>query len=192
MTFEHTFSRREHLLAAALHEFSAHGYAQASLNRILAAAGMSKGQLYHHFGSKEGLYLALVAELVRQRRAHPVPLHADLFAALRAQVLAARAFAAAHPALHRFAEALQRERGRPIHDRAAAAHRLDDVDGVRGLVAWAHARGDLCEGLSLEAAQRIVSACMDNIAALAALEAPGDVEARVDEVVAFLRRGLAR
>ena len=60
MKFRADFEHRYALTGAALDEFSEHGYDAASVNRILAAAGMSKGQLYHHFANKEALYLALV------------------------------------------------------------------------------------------------------------------------------------
>ncbi len=43
VTFRADFEHRDALIGAALDEFSEHGYHAASLNRILAAAGMSKG-----------------------------------------------------------------------------------------------------------------------------------------------------
>lgn len=42
---------------AALDEFAAHGFHDASLNRVLEASGMSKGSLYYHFDGKEDLYV---------------------------------------------------------------------------------------------------------------------------------------
>jgi AcrR family transcriptional regulator len=53
---------RQRLLVAALDRFTAQGYAAASVREIVAAAGVSKPVLYYHFGSKEGLYLALLQE----------------------------------------------------------------------------------------------------------------------------------
>jgi AcrR family transcriptional regulator len=40
--------------------FAEHGYDGASMDAIAAAAGISKPMVYSYFGSKEGLYLALV------------------------------------------------------------------------------------------------------------------------------------
>jgi AcrR family transcriptional regulator len=48
--------QQETILRAALAEFAAHGFADASLNRIIEAAGISKGSLYYYFDSKEDLY----------------------------------------------------------------------------------------------------------------------------------------
>lgn len=41
---------------AALVEFAAHGFHDASLNRMIEAAGISKGSLYYYFDGKEDLY----------------------------------------------------------------------------------------------------------------------------------------
>ncbi|MDI9590665.1 MAG: TetR/AcrR family transcriptional regulator [Acidobacteriota bacterium] len=59
--------RYPELYEAALDEFSRKGFEEASLNSILKAADMSKGSLYHNFGDKFGLYLALMDIIVRRR-----------------------------------------------------------------------------------------------------------------------------
>lgn len=55
--------QQEALLDAALEEFAAHGYGGASLNRIIAAAGVSKGAMYYYFDSKVDLY----ADVIRRQ-----------------------------------------------------------------------------------------------------------------------------
>lgn len=50
----------EKIMAAARKEFLTYGYAEASLRRIAAAAGMSVSGLYKHFTSKEDMFSALV------------------------------------------------------------------------------------------------------------------------------------
>ncbi|MDW5318183.1 TetR/AcrR family transcriptional regulator [Rhizobium sp. PL01] len=52
--------RQAGLLDPAEDEFSAHGYEQASLNRILERAGLSKGQAYYYVKDKAALYLLVV------------------------------------------------------------------------------------------------------------------------------------
>lgn len=47
------------LLAAAASVFAEYGYADASIAEVVRRAGASIGSLYHHFGGKAGLYLAL-------------------------------------------------------------------------------------------------------------------------------------
>ncbi len=53
---------RQRILEAALREFSAKGYAAASLNTICAENEISKGIIYHYFADKDELYLLCVAE----------------------------------------------------------------------------------------------------------------------------------
>ncbi|WP_322865842.1 TetR/AcrR family transcriptional regulator [Aquicoccus sp. G2-2] len=53
-------ARRAQLLDPAEREFATHGFAHASLNRILTNAGMSKGQAYHYITGKTDLYAAVL------------------------------------------------------------------------------------------------------------------------------------
>lgn len=55
---------RERLLQAASREVYLSGFQSASLDSILAAAGVTKGALYHHFDSKEALGYAVVEEVI--------------------------------------------------------------------------------------------------------------------------------
>lgn len=49
-------AQQELVLRASLDEFAQHGFHGASLNRIIDAAGISKGSMYHYFEGKEHLY----------------------------------------------------------------------------------------------------------------------------------------
>jgi AcrR family transcriptional regulator len=40
-------TQRDAILRAALDEFAAHGFHDASLNRVIEAAGISKGSMYY-------------------------------------------------------------------------------------------------------------------------------------------------
>ncbi len=52
--------RRELILRAAMNRFGATGYDATRLEDIAADAGVTKPILYRHFGSKKGLYLAVL------------------------------------------------------------------------------------------------------------------------------------
>jgi AcrR family transcriptional regulator len=63
-------SRRQ-VLDAALHLFSRQGYRATSVRDIAERAGVSTGNLYHHFPDKEAIYRALLdeyAEITSSRR----------------------------------------------------------------------------------------------------------------------------
>lgn len=52
--------QQQAILRAALNEFAARGFHDASLNQVIEAAGISKGSLYYYFDGKEDLYAHLV------------------------------------------------------------------------------------------------------------------------------------
>src|SRR6188472_4420808 len=59
-------AQQQAILSAALEEFAAHGFHDASLNRVIDSAGISKGSMYYYFDGKEDLY-AHVARVELER-----------------------------------------------------------------------------------------------------------------------------
>jgi AcrR family transcriptional regulator len=60
---QHVEATRRAVLAAARASFGRKGYAQTSVDEIAAAAGVTKGAVYHHFAGKEALFRAVHAEV---------------------------------------------------------------------------------------------------------------------------------
>jgi AcrR family transcriptional regulator len=58
---------RERILAAALAEFSAHGFAGGRVDRIARRARINKRMLYHYFGDKEELFRAILQRKLAER-----------------------------------------------------------------------------------------------------------------------------
>jgi AcrR family transcriptional regulator len=73
--------QQQAILRAALQEFAAHGFHDASLNRVIEAAGISKGSMYYYFDGKEDLYTYVAQSQLEQLFARlgpfPVPNDAD-------------------------------------------------------------------------------------------------------------------
>jgi TetR/AcrR family transcriptional regulator, acrAB operon repressor len=65
-TKEEALQTRQNLLDAALTVFSQKGYDAARLEDIADAAGVTRGAVYHHFGGKPELYMALVKDATGQ------------------------------------------------------------------------------------------------------------------------------
>ena len=63
---------RSALLTAAREVFCASGFAEASIAEVVAGAGASVGSLYHHFGGKAELYLALFEDYQQRQEARAV------------------------------------------------------------------------------------------------------------------------
>jgi AcrR family transcriptional regulator len=51
---------RAHLIEVATRLFATHGYDGTSIETVLAESGVSRGSLYHHFQSKDTLFLAVL------------------------------------------------------------------------------------------------------------------------------------
>lgn len=58
---------RAALLAAAREVFTVAGYTDANIAEVVTRAGASVGSLYHHFGGKADLYLALFEDYQRRQ-----------------------------------------------------------------------------------------------------------------------------
>ncbi len=54
---------RASLLAAARQAFATQGFAHTSMDVLTAEAGLTRGALYHHFGSKDGLLIAVIEQI---------------------------------------------------------------------------------------------------------------------------------
>lgn len=57
----------ERLLGAATRLFAEHGYEGTSVQAIVAAAGVTKGAMYHYFGSKDDLLYEVYARVLRMQ-----------------------------------------------------------------------------------------------------------------------------
>lgn len=57
-------SKKQQIMESCLAEFAEYGYEKANTNQICESAGVSKGLLFHYYGSKKKLYLACVEKCV--------------------------------------------------------------------------------------------------------------------------------
>jgi TetR/AcrR family transcriptional regulator len=75
--------KRQKILDACLDEFAEYGYINASTNRIVRAAGISKGLLFHYFESKKKLFLYVLdytlSTLIQKMSKYSASLTGDFF-----------------------------------------------------------------------------------------------------------------
>lgn len=148
---------RGRLLAAAYQEIHRHGFQAASLARILADTGLTKGALYHHFPDKKALGLAVIEEVIRPTfhallmeplRGADQPIEA-LWAVMeeRRMALTAEEIALGCPVNN-----LMQEMSPLDTDFRTALNRLVDDwrEAVRDRLMFAQARGQLRNGLDVE------------------------------------------
>ena len=63
---ERSETTRAALLAAARELFAEHGFAKTGREEIAVRAGVTRGALYHHFGSKQEIFRAVVEALEQE------------------------------------------------------------------------------------------------------------------------------
>lgn len=54
---------RKKLIEVGRRAFATYGYAETSMDKLTAEAGLTRGALYHHFGDKKGLFAAVVDQI---------------------------------------------------------------------------------------------------------------------------------
>lgn len=196
--FEKQFDHSRALFEAALEAFISNGYEQASLNAILEAAGMSKGQFYYHFENKEDLYLELIGILIERKKGflaevmHPEDFQGDIFTLLETQIHYSMSFARKHPQINRFAESFVKEQGSPIYKKALATYNFDENEGINTLIEAAYQRGEFREDLPLAFIRKMVTYLFTHFAELLDLYSVEAVEENMHYLIEFMRSGLAR
>ena len=91
---------RASILVAATAEFAALGFGSARVDAIAAQAGVNKRMLYHYFGNKDDLYLAVLEEAyaaIRAAESELVLRHGNPANAMRKLVLFTCLYYREHP-----------------------------------------------------------------------------------------------
>ena len=196
--FSKPFEHDQNLFDAALAEFVAKGYEQASINTILQTAGMSKGQFYYHFGNKEGLYLALAGVLIARKQAflsrvmQPGDFQQDIFGIFRAQIRYSAAFAREYPDINRFSESFIREKGSPIYQKALATYNFEDDAAIDRLIDTAYRKGEIRQDLPRRFVKHIIGYLFTHAVEVLGLDAAEPFEEDMEHLIAFMKSGLAR
>lgn len=196
---------RAAILAAAMDEFSVHGYGGARVDRIAKAAKLNNHALYYHFGDKEELFQAVLEHGYESLRANMQP--RDL-ATMEPQAAMAKIvsdvfeFVQRMPKHMAIAFDVNRNRGANLtpavrkHVRAAARQLVDEIAAVlkRGRAAGRFAVGIDAEHLYFS----IFALCsfyFTNAYTISAgvgrnLLKPDAVQARKREIVRFVLASL--
>ena len=192
------FEHAEALLAASIKEFSDRGYDKASINLILETAGMSKGQFYHHFKNKEGLYLSLIEVLLTQKRAFLQNImqattgQNDIYAIFQARMTYELAFAREYPAMNSFAESVDREKGSKVYEKAAEQFSLNNDDLLNALIEMAYQKGDFRADIPLSFIKPLLVYFFNHAAEMVELGDPKTFDTNLNQLLVFIKSGLAK
>jgi AcrR family transcriptional regulator len=96
--------KRERITAVAIEEFGENEYADVSISRMVAKAGIAKGSFYQYFEDKEDLYTYLLSLIYQKKQEffsldHPDPMHMGVFRYLHWIIQSSVAFELAYPEL---------------------------------------------------------------------------------------------
>lgn len=198
MSFAKSFEHKQKLLDAALEEFNSFGYEQASINRILDKAGMSKGQFYYHFKSKEALYFALMDLGVEKKLAFFESLKLeeqnpqDIFDLFKMQIRYGLAFALEHPDIYALSQTFLREKGNAIYEKVLARSDFRENELIGQMVEAAYQRGEFRKDFPLPFIKQMIGYLFNQVADFASLEDPDVMEQNLNYLIDFMRNGLAR
>lgn len=141
-------AKRQRIFRAAVAEFAAHPYPQASINRIVARAGIAKGSLYQYFEDKRDLFRYCLQHIGEEKMAYlaPVLAQADalsFFELLRALYREGLRFAIEHPQYAAIGQQLLAAKDSPIVAEALIESEKAGEAFFATLLGKAIARGDV-------------------------------------------------
>jgi AcrR family transcriptional regulator len=126
------------ILEVATREFADKGLAGARIDAIAEAMRTSKRMIYYYFGSKEGLYLAVLEESYRRMRAMEAEAHLDDLPpedALRKLVAHTLDYQWGHPDFARLVQSENIERAQYLaQSRSIRKLNLPAIDGLKRVI----------------------------------------------------------
>ena len=201
---EKSYDRRAALIEAAMEEFAAKSYEEASLNNIIKNAGTSKGTFYYHFQDKQDLYLNILRLLVdikmefmeRKLKDYVHNEELNLFENLKLQTRFAAELAKENQRYYLLGMMFRREKGTAIYETAMSM--FDDTTEayMDKMMDKAVERGDFGDGVSMKFARKIISFLLYRSDELFNLrERNVDFEIMLcefDELIDFMQFGLGK
>jgi TetR/AcrR family transcriptional regulator len=184
------------LYDAALKEFSSKTYDDASLNEIIRMAGISKGSIYHHFGDKFGLLIALLDVLVTKKTEFFIPLlstqdpSAGVFNTLKRISHATMDYMFEQPLNYQLSMKLLEYDPKRMND-LREFFPFDFNKGFGGLVQGAIRSGEIRTDLPEEFVTRLLELFFSNMNNMMTSKDPSEVHVTIDRVMDVLENGIA-
>jgi len=193
-------AKRKAILDAALEEFAAYPYDQASVNRIVARAGIPKGSFYQYFENKKDLYLYLLQQSGEVKFAYltPIlndPVGRDFFTLLRDLYAAGIQFAVENPRYAALGKRLMASRGTPIYAEVMEANTAAASEFFESLLRAAIEQGEVRVDIDVPMFAYLIAG-MNTLLLEYYLEYVSQdyndrLIATVDQFIDFLKHGLA-
>jgi AcrR family transcriptional regulator len=181
-------ARRDHIAAAAERAFVRHGFHAATMQQVAEEAGMSAGNLYRYFPSKEAMVegICLLDQRDRGAAFHALAYSGDVLGMLEAMLRDNLLNKPRHKAVM-FLE-VAAEAGR--NPRIAEMMRTNDAEvmaGLTHLIETAKANGEAVATLDASFAASLIFTYVGGLFRRRALDERFDVEAEATMTMALLR-----
>ncbi|NLY76479.1 MAG: TetR/AcrR family transcriptional regulator [Tissierellia bacterium] len=196
------FEKEDELFKAALEEFSTNSYEEASLNKIVKNAGISKGTFYYHFQDKQALYIYILEQSVkakwdfineRIKDFDDLDNNRDIFEIFKLQARIGMEFAKKYPKFHMLGKMFSKERGKEIYQIAKGTLGKGSDDLLETMVSRAIEKGDLRKDLPKKFILKIISHLLMNFDEIFNEDEDFELEKiieNLDNYVSFMKYGL--
>ncbi|MFN2187433.1 MAG: TetR/AcrR family transcriptional regulator [Candidatus Promineifilaceae bacterium] len=191
--------KRALICEAALMEFAQNSYESASINRIVAKAGIAKGSFYQYFEDKQDLFRYLIEVISVEKAAYLAPVLAnpddkDLFALLKDLYIAGIRFAQENPQYSEIGNKLLLLRNEPIYEEIYSDSMPEANDFFRNLLETALAKGDVRPNIDIQLFSYVVARMNALVVEYFATTTDhlfdDELLDSIDEFILFLRYGI--
>jgi AcrR family transcriptional regulator len=191
--------KRQAIIEAAVDEFAANAYDQASVNRIVASTGIAKGSFYQYFDDKKDLYFYVI-DLIGQEKINFLspaiqnPAEHDLFTVIRDMFLSGVQFALAHPRYAAIGTRLMADKEGPLYREIQSDSRPASRAIYEPLIRRAMARGEIRDDIDVEMLHTMINSLTFSIIEYCSEKHPdtlyGGVTESVDVFTDLLKNGI--
>ena len=206
-TFDNLDKKKQNrIFRAALKEFSAKGYAGASINNIVADLGIAKGSIFQYFGDKEGLFTFVVLRSLDMVKAHlksvrDQTINEDFFSRIETLFISGISFLRKHPRIYSLYTKILYEGNLKFISRLLGAIRAESYQFLSKMIQQGIERGQVRKDIDITCAAFFLDSVLDRFLQAFMLrhfgQHPGIYKAKDQEIhnwattlVGLLRQGM--
>jgi len=152
--------KRKAVVNAAIDEFADYGFESASINRIVAKGGISKGSFYQYFDDKRDVFMHLLSVLEQEKLAyfkdkHPPANHTDTFQYFRWMIKSGMEFNSAYPRMTQAVSRVLLMEGL-YYGKLFGDYRQKALDALKMMIKGAIARGEVDPSVDVDLAVMVM------------------------------------
>jgi len=155
--------KREVIENAAIDEFAKHGYGNASINRIVSAAGIAKGSFYQYFEDKKDVFMHLMDSTAKKKIEYLSPILTngatlDFFEMMRELWVSGLRFANDNLKLAQVANDVFKNQNKGLYNEILGSNQPTAENFYKQMIESAIAKGELRDDIDVEYISYMVTA----------------------------------